>query len=58
LFPESFYDLEKLFLLDDSVEVDSIHGQKVLALLGRELVEIVFRLDLVQTDQTLAGESA
>ena len=58
LFPESLNDLEKLLLFDDSVEVDSVHGQKVFALFGRKLVEIVLRLDLVQTNQTLAGKSA
>ena len=51
-------NLEQLLLLDDPVEVDPVHGQKVLQLLGGKLVQVFLRLDLVQTDQALAGEPA
>ena len=58
LFPQSLQDFQELILFDTAFKVDPIHGQKVLDLLGAQLVEIFQSLNLVKIDQTMVGKSS
>ena len=58
LFPQSLQDFQELILFDTAFKVDPIHGQKVLDLLGAQLVEIFQGFNLVKIDQTMVGKSS
>lgn len=56
LFPQPFDNFHQFFFLDNSMEIDSVHGQKVLALFGWELAQILQTLYLIESNKALSAK--
>ena len=50
LLPKSLEDFQQFFLLNTAFEVDSVHGQHFLDLLGAQFLQILQGLDLGEVD--------
>ena len=50
LLPKSLEDFQQFFLLNTAFEVDPVHGQHFLDLLGAQFLQILQGLDLGEVD--------